>query len=477
MSDGTNVYWGTAGGGGADSDWTGAGTGSMYNLSDNIGLGTSYTTSGRLSIIHSDYTTGIWVSNPGHGIEVSGMGVGYDAVRAEGQRYGIYATGNTYAGYFNEASTSQSYVLYATRSSSNYGAGRATIYGYRPGTSGDTNGGSAYSSYSSDNGVKGYTLWGNNYSFGVGGFNYNDYTRCGGTIGANSSATYWGSLGYKNSSSSSYGGYFTSYTTGSGLLRLSEGGEGGMDGDAHSSIGIGAWGDLFGSEIHGAVYGEYVEGGRYAHYAHGDRYTDGNDIHLIDNGSEERTVAHTVVSEQAKIYADGTARLSSGRASVLFSEDFRNVIDTESPVTVTITPIGECNGIHLVSRNANGFTVAENGGGSRDIEFTWIAIGRRADEISRLPAEVISRDYNDKIARGLHNDNNISSDGEGLYFQNGELIVGKHSSMLPDPQVEALKRNFSEKPETRTYDQWKSDFESLGVEIPIAEDEFNSIIE
>ena len=69
-------------------------------FTDNVGIGTTVLSSGKLSIIHSDYTTGIWISNPGHGIEVSGMGGGFDAVRAQGQRYGIYASGNDFAGYF-----------------------------------------------------------------------------------------------------------------------------------------------------------------------------------------------------------------------------------------------------------------------------------------------------------------------------------------------------------------------------------------
>ncbi len=108
MSDGTYSYWGTVSGGGAPGGTDGAvqynNSGSfggnaseLYwdDLNNRLGLGTTVTTSGKLSIIHSSYTSGIWISNPGHGIEISGMGVGYDAVRALGQRYGVYATGNT----------------------------------------------------------------------------------------------------------------------------------------------------------------------------------------------------------------------------------------------------------------------------------------------------------------------------------------------------------------------------------------------
>ncbi|MBK7174698.1 MAG: hypothetical protein IPH84_16045 [Bacteroidales bacterium] len=79
--------------------------------------------------------------------------------------------------------------------------------------------------------MKGYSYWGDLYSFGVGGFNYNDLTRCGGILGAYAYATtssYWGSLGYKNSGSSTYGGYFTSSTSGAG-----------KSSQANAAIGIG----------------------------------------------------------------------------------------------------------------------------------------------------------------------------------------------------------------------------------------------
>lgn len=39
----------------------------------------------------------------------------------------------------------------------------------------------------------------------------------------------------------------------------------------------------------------------------------------------------------------------------------------------------------------------------------------------------------DKISRGLHNDGDIGTDGEGLYYADGRLHVGRHVSMLPSP--------------------------------------------
>jgi hypothetical protein len=64
----------------------------------------------------------------------------------------------------------------------------------------------------------------------------------------------------------------------------------------------------------------------------------------------------------------------------------------------------------------------------------YIAIGRRAGyENPSLPAELIDGTYVDKMTRGLHNDGNTQTNGEGIYYENGQLIVGIHPSTLPDP--------------------------------------------
>ncbi|MGC9316386.1 MAG: hypothetical protein ACP5G4_12285, partial [bacterium] len=243
--------------------------------------------------------------------------------------------------------------------------------------------------------------------------------------------TEWGALAYRNSGSTDYGGYFNGgYTGGSGRRRPTAGNSAGLDGLPHINIGIGSWGDLFGADIHGKIYGTYIEGGRYALYTNGDRYTNGMDIHLTDVGEDEMAVSYTATSIEATINLDGRGRLNNGTRRILFSPEFRKIIDPDKPVTVTVTPLGCCNGVYLSEVDENGFTVVENNGGRSDIEFMWIAMARRIDarDKDQLAREVVSSDYTSKIARGLHCDSDKLSDGEGLYFQNGDLTVGVHES-------------------------------------------------
>ena len=101
---------------------------------------------------------------------------------------------------------------------------------------------------------------------------------------------------------------------------------------------------------------------------------------------------------------------------------------------MTVTPTGNSNGVYVSEVTKNGFTVTENNSGNSNVNFSFIVIGRRAGyENPQLPAEVISKDYTNKLARGLHNDNDTNTNGEGLYYENGNLNVGIHPSTLPDP--------------------------------------------
>lgn len=200
------------------------------------------------------------------------------------------------------------------------------------------------------------------------------------------------------------------------------------------NIGIGAYGDLFGADIHGRIYGLYTEGGVYAAYSNGDVYTKGLDIQLQRNNQNEEKLAalYNMVSTDVKVYAAGKGKLINGVCVINFDEKFKNVVSPNEQVMITVTPNGNSNGVYIAEIYRNtGFKVVENNNGSSNVEFTYIAVGTRTGyENPTLPDEVISSDYNEKIATGLNDDSNIGEDGRGLYYQDGKLIVGKHPKTL-----------------------------------------------
>jgi len=299
------------------------------------------------------------------------------------------------------------------------GDGQTALYAFRDRSS--PNEGFAYSLSGSNSAMKGYSFWGDVFSFGTSGFNFNDYTRCGGVLGADVNGSYWGALGYKSSGSVTYGGYFTSYNNGAG-----------KSAQANTGIGIGAWGDLFGANIHGKVYGTFTSGENYALFADGVSVKNNLDIHLQENGRNANTALYTSVSTGVTVQTSGYAVLREGKVTVDFDPAFAASVSGSSPVVVTVTPMGKSGGVYLAEVSSKGFRVEENSDAKSNITISYIAIGRRAGyENPVVPAEVLQADYTGKIKQGLHNDADTRMDGKGLFYENGNLSVGIHPSTLP----------------------------------------------
>ena len=352
--------------------------------------------------------------------------------------YSVYAL--NYIGYSDIYSMHSNHLQLTAN-----GDGQTAYYAFRNRDS--QNDGTGYSIMTNNNAITGYSYWGDLYSFGVAGFNFNDFSRCGGILGADAYSNYWGSLGYKSSSSIAYGGYFTSYTSGAG-----------KSSQANIGIGVGAWGDLIGADIHGKVYGVYAEGENYAMFSNGPLYRNNIDVHLQENGTAGNTVMYTTVSTTVTIQTAGTATLANGRAIVPFEPGFASVLSGESPVIVTVTTIGKSNGVYLDEVNNKCFTVVECNDGKSNATFNYIAVGKRKGyENPVIPEELKDAGYTQKMARGLHNDNDTQTNGEGLYYENGQLVVGIHPSTLPDPKKPAIDPNLAKPGPPVKVDLSKSD--------------------
>jgi hypothetical protein len=330
-------------------------------------------------------------------------------------------SGSSYLGY---SAYNPSYIFHSEDAAN--GSGQSATYAFRTSAA---NNGIGYGVYYSNSASKGFSFWGDLYSFGTSGFNYNDYTRCGGVLGAEQAGSYWGSLGYKDSGGSGYGGYFTSWNFGAG-----------KSSQANTGIGIGAWGDLMGADIHGKIYGTYTEGENYAMYANGVTFKNNLDVHLQENGTATNTVMYTSVSTEVTIQTSGFATVTDGMASIDFDPAFVAAVSTESPLVVTITPMGKSNSLYLDQVTAKGCKVVENNDGKSNVTISYIAIGKRAGyEHPVLAQEVIESGYTQNLARGLHNDADTKTNGEGLYYEGGTLTVGVHPSTLPDPNKPAVE--------------------------------------
>jgi hypothetical protein len=332
-------------------------------------------------------------------------------------------------------SPSNLYQLYAYRQQPTLnGDGQSTVMGYR--TRDSQNDGVSYSQSGANDSTRGYNFWGDVYTFGLGGWSYNDYSRCGGTFGADVMGMYWGSLGYRSSALMNYGVYGSSaYTSGGGFANN------GLD----SGIGGGFFG-MIGSISRGNVIGQLNKGDLFASYSIGDVYTSGKNIEMVDNGTE-MTPAYAVTSTEAVIYKKGKAQMVNGSAIIAFDSNYSKLLG-DSPV-VTITPMGQCNGVYIESITKEGFTIKELNGGTSTAAISWIAVGDRVDAKStEVPSFIKEKSFDQNVDKVLFNDADKSHSGEGLWWDGTKLQFNKNFPRELNPtredkikMIEAEKAN------------------------------------
>ncbi len=312
----------------------------------------------------------------------------------------------------------QANLVYAQNTYNSGSAGPvSSIYAYLgPGIDG-----SGYGVTVSRASVKGYAFYGYAYTYGVAGYRYDDtYNRGGGVIGGSSSATTptaWGSLGYKNSTGTHYGGYWTSSSTGTGYS---------ANNASVAGIGSGGYGDLLGTWSKGDLIGMITKGELFSQYNVGNVYTSGTQVDIVNTGNE-RIPAYSVTSREMLVYDRGYASMQGNETFIPFDNVFSSLITEERPV-VTVTAVGHNAQIYLKSVSKNGFTVASDV--AQNIEFSWIAVGERIDaaQVSRVPKDIMDSKFNENLDEFMFNEKITERNGKAMWWDGTRLNFGK----LPD---------------------------------------------
>ncbi|MDQ3934047.1 MAG: hypothetical protein M3340_05380 [Actinomycetota bacterium] len=97
-----------------------------------------------------------------------------------------------------------------------------------------------------------------------------------------------------------------------------------------------------------------------------------------------------------EVHLSGRARLSRGRATVVFEPIAADMIvhaDDDNEYRVLVTPTSRCNGLAVTAKGAEGFEVEELLDGESDADFDWLVIARKRRELGsaepdELPEEV-----------------------------------------------------------------------------------------
>ncbi|MFP4458756.1 MAG: hypothetical protein ACLFSQ_04105 [Candidatus Zixiibacteriota bacterium] len=316
----------------------------------------------------TNWTNKLWVDAGSYIRQFSNSGARvYDA----GQAQDFYS-------YFDDGS----YGIYGYRPGSLYGAGLANVYAYRSGTSGASNGGTAWSTYGIDAAIKGYSYWGNTYTAGVAGFSFHDYDNSAGVIGGKQDGSYYGILGYRDDfdSGTRYAGYFrvgssysgyavdaqTDYSGGKSAIRAQV--------SSSSTYYCGWFWHPGGSGDPGlGTYGDFYASGSKSAY-----------VETKDYGTRA-----LFCEESAEIWFTdyGSGQLQDGKCTIELDKIFLQTvtIDEKNPIKVFIQLTDECPGGTYVKKYKDRFEVYQQGEKTSDATFDYRVIAKRQDfESSRL---------------------------------------------------------------------------------------------
>lgn len=156
------------------------------------------------------------------------------------------------------------------------------------------------------------------------------------------------------------------------------------------------------------VYGGYFSMGSGFSYAYVGYRTTNQPRKIIGNGSvgtivkdtQGKLIALTCPEAPEVLFQDyGIGQLINGKAHITIDPNLAiNInVSEDHPLKVFITTEGDCNGVYVTNKSANGFDVIELSGGTSDVPFSWQIVATRANEVIRL--EDGSNDFADYSLR------------------------------------------------------------------------------
>lgn len=115
-------------------------------------------------------------------------------------------------------------------------------------------------------------------------------------------------------------------------------------------------------------------------------------VNTIVTDVDGKRVALSCPEAPENLFQDyGSGRLVSGRARITLDPILSKniVVDATHPLRVFVQLEGDCNGVYVTSKTAEGFEVVELMNGTSNTPFTWTVVANRADEV--LPDGTVAR--------------------------------------------------------------------------------------
>lgn len=253
--------------------------------------------------------------------------------------------------------------------------------------------GTGYGSANMGYGILGQTTGTGLYKAGVMGSSLNGRRNAGvfGSITNDVSTVFhWGALGYRqNAGTTYYGGYFNATSTNGTTGKTT------LNHEKEQNIGIGSYGGYMGGWIKGENYGLTASGNTFGLFVDGKTYQNDTAVQLTTTQDGKTIASYAQTSTTIDITSKGKAAISNGTTKVIFNNDFQSLSKKADEVIITITPLGECNGLFVASQDQKGFVVKELQSGRSNVNFYWNAIASTTNKNPEEIEEVIQFQKND----------------------------------------------------------------------------------
>jgi hypothetical protein len=213
----------------------------------------------------------------------------------------------------------------------------------------------------------------------------------------------------------------------------------------NTTIGLGVYGGVVGGWIKGKDFGLINTGDKFANYNMGKTITNESFIVLDTKNDGSKSVSYATTSMSVDIQDKGVSKLENGEIYVLFNKSFSQLITSDKPVIITVSPVGESNGLYISNVHENGFTIKENLKGKSNVSFNWIAIGEKnSNKHSPVAEEILVKDFDHNINEVMHNEN--VDGGKSIWSKQGQIHFTNKAPLNPFKQDRIRNVLSSEKP-------------------------------
>ncbi|NUY80706.1 hypothetical protein HUK80_07360 [Flavobacterium sp. MAH-1] len=235
----------------------------------------------------------------------------------------------------------------------------------------------------------------------------------GGVLGFGGSGNF-GMLGYRGLSGITYSVYGGG--SGSSILAINTGNRMVDRTKPNNRIGLGITGGFMGGYVAGNQFGLVSHGSEFGAYVQGKTIVNEPIVKLTDNGGSERSATFVPTSTEIDIMTRGKGQLQNGTAFIAFKSAFAESVASAETINVTITPTAETKGVFVNRVTEEGFYVTENGSGTSNASFNWVAVGTQKgfEDGMSISKTVLAREFDDKMKNVMASES--QNEGTSIYY-------------------------------------------------------------